>query len=131
MALPLAFRAVDRAEDGTEFVDYLYERATAVADTPTQARSLAQRAWIFLQQYDHMRDRMHADGDACEPTVEQYAERWRMPIRTAHRAFAEFDSLFPGEADAGRVCRELWDGIGRQAPPRRLMALAAVKVVAT
>lgn len=128
MAFPLPFRAVARGEDGTEFVDYLYERATAVTDTPTQARVLAQRAWIFVQQYDHLRDERSEPG---EPTVEQYAERWRMPIRTAHRAFAEFDALFPGERDAGRVCRELWDGIGRQAPGGTLMAVGAVRVAAT
>lgn len=129
MAHPLAFRAVKRGEDGTEFVDYLYERATAVADTPTQARNLAQRVWIFLEQYDHLRDDLHASGELDEPTVEQYAERWRMPLRNAYREFADFGRLFPGERDPGRVCAELWEGISRQAGRSgMLMEVRAVKV---
>lgn len=129
MAHPLPFRAVNHGEDGTEFVDYLYERATAVTDTPTQARALAQRAWIFVQQYDHLRDDLHQSGDLAEPTVDQYAERWRMPVRNAYREFAEFDRLFPGERDPGRVCAELWEGIRRQAGRGgMLMAVRAVKV---
>lgn len=131
MTHPLAFRAVGRDEVGTEFVDYLYERATAVTDTPTQARALAQRAWVHVQQFDHLRDERRDAGTFDEPTVEQYAERWRMSVRSAHRAYAEFLALFPGERDAGRACQELWDGIGRQAPGGRLMAVGAVKVAAT
>lgn len=132
MALPLAFRAVARDEDGTEFVDYLYERATAVTDTPTQARALAERVWLFLEHYDHLRDDLHQSGEVGEPTVEQYAERWRRPVRNAYREFADFGRLFPGERDPGRVCAELWNGIGRQAGRAgMLMEVRAVKVTAT
>lgn len=131
MALPLPFRAAGRDEDGIEFVDYLYERAAVVAETPTQARTLAKLAWIFLEQYDHLRDDRHAAGEFGEPTVEQYAERWATPVRTAYREFVEFRRLFPGERDPGRVCAELWEGVERQAPRGKLMAVRAVKVVAT
>lgn len=41
------FRAVDRAEDGTPFEEYLYDRAAAVARGPHE---LYQRVLIFIQQ---------------------------------------------------------------------------------
>jgi hypothetical protein len=126
----LPFRAADRGEDGTEFVDYLYQLAAAVAGSPTTARALAQRAWVFVQQLDYLRDEL-VDGGAAAPaapSIDQYAERWRMPYRTAARAFAEFDSLFP-HVEPWRVCAELWEGVGRQAPPRSFMQVGRVKVV--
>jgi hypothetical protein len=113
-----------------EFIDYLRERAANATDTPTQARTLAERMWVFIQQYDHLRDDLQAMGRTDEPSVEDYAERWGMPIRSAHRAYAEFTALFPSEQNAGRLCDELWDGIGRQAGRTgRLMPVGAVVVV--
>jgi len=122
---PKHFRAVGRDENGEEFVDFLYRRAQAVTETPRQARALRDRLWIFLQQYDHLRD----DLGPGNVTVERYAERWDEPERSAFRAFAELASVFPGDDPAEAICEELWNGIGRQAGQGQFMQLGAVKVV--
>lgn len=81
--------------------------------------------WVFLQAYSHMRDDLGGEG----PTVSQYADRWRLPIHTAHRNFAEFNEMFPSEENGDRVCNESWDGIARQTGPGpTFMAHGAVKV---
>jgi hypothetical protein len=121
---PKHFRAVGRDEDGEEFVDFLYRRAQAVTDTSRQARALRDRLWIFVQQYDHLRDDLQPE----RVTVERYAERWDEPERSAFRAFAEFASVFPGDNAPEDVCEELWNGIGRQAGRGEFMQLGAVKV---
>lgn len=85
----------------------------------------------FIQKYDHLRDDLHKSDQIEEPSVRQYAERWRMSERSAYRAFEEFAMVFRELADApGVLCNELWEGIGRQAPSGRLMAMAAVRVTA-
>ena len=125
---PLPFEAVSGPTRGQEFVDFLYDRCLGLTDTPTQARALARRLWAFLQEYDHLRDELQ---ESREPTVEEYAERWRMPLRTANHAFAEFFSVFPSEQDPGRIAAELWKGIGLQGnkPFSGLLALGSVRVV--
>jgi hypothetical protein len=126
MAAAKHIRAVGRDEDGEEFVDFLYRRAKAATETDRQARALRDRLWVFIQQYDHLRDDLQG-----EPvTIERYAERWDEPVRSAFRAFSEFASVFPGDDAAGQMCAELWNGIGRQAGKRgQMMPFSAVKVV--
>lgn len=122
------FRAVKRDEDGEEFVDFLHRRSLPATDTSTQARALAQRLWVFIQQYSHLQEDLQQRGTDDAVTVERYAERWKMPTRSAFRAFEEFSTIFPGEDAAAQVCAELWDGIGRQAGQGEFMQLGAVKV---
>lgn len=129
--IPLPFKVSSDPDRGQEFVDYLHDRCLQLTDTPTQARTLARRLWAFLQEYDHLRNDLHASGNPREPTVEEYAERWRMPLRTANHAFAEFYSVFPTERDPGRISSELGKGVGLQSnkPFSGLMALGSVRVI--
>lgn len=130
--IPLPFEAAAGRARGSEFVDYLYDRCLRLTDTPTQARALARRLWSFLQEYDRLRDELLQANELREPTVEEYATRWRMPIRTANHAFMEFAAVFPTEQDPGRISEELWKGIGIQADKSRfggLMALGSVRVI--
>jgi hypothetical protein len=122
--MPLPFEASPDRKRGDEFVDYLYDRCLGLTDTPTQARALSRRLWAFLQEWGRLNDELHR-----EPTVEEYAKRWRMPLRSANHAFAEFFGAFPTEQDPGRISKELWKGIGLQGNGG-IMALGSVRVVA-
>jgi hypothetical protein len=69
------------------------------------------------------------DRGEGEPSVAQFAERWRMSERSAYRAADEFGSIFPEIAEApGQLCDELWTCIKHQQPASHMMPLAAVKV---
>jgi hypothetical protein len=130
--MPLPFEAAPDRARGEDFVDYLYERCRGLTETQTQARTLSRRLWAFLQEWDRLRHELRDRGERREPTVEEYAARWRMPSRTANQAFAEFVGVFPTERDPGRISKELWKGIRLQGDPGRyggLMALGSVKVL--
>lgn len=123
------FRAAEREEDGMEFEHYLWDRIQALGGSSQQSRELFRRIWAFVQEYDHLRDELRDDGLVEEPSIAQYAQRWRMSERSAYRAFQEFARVMPELGPApGTACEELWRGISRQAPPGRLMALANVRV---
>lgn len=106
-------------EEGQAFVDYLDARCGG-------DRRLRERLLVFLQQWDHL-----ADDKAREPSVEEYAERWRVSVPSTYRILDEFRAVFPSEATPRRVLDTLWDGMG---PPywrgRELLSLLQVRVVA-
>ncbi len=123
------FRAVDDGEDGIPFEEYLYARAGMVATGPHGPRELYQRVLIFIQQYDHLRDDRSFRGERGEPSMVEYAKRWRMTERSAYRALQEFATVFPelGEHPEA-ICEELWDGVSKQGGPSTLMRVLSVKV---
>jgi hypothetical protein len=124
-----SFRAVDDGEVGIPFEEYLYARAGMVATGPQGPRELYQRVLIFIQQYDHLRDDRSFHGESGEPSMVEYAQRWRMTERSAYRALQEFVTVFPelGEHPEA-ICEELWNGIRKQAGPSSLMRVLSVKV---
>ncbi len=87
------------ASDGSPFLDLLDQRAAG-------DRRLRERVAALMLQWDHLREEL---GRA--PTVEEYADRWKMPISTAYRAMAEFRGLFPSERDPARLLDLLWSGL--------------------
>lgn len=122
------FRAVLDREPGIEFETYLGLRVESLGLTPRRSRELTRRLWAFIQEYDHLRDELFARGQG-EPTPAQFAERWRMPERSAYRAFDEFGDVFPEIAEnPGLLCDELWTGIKHQQPASHMMPLASVLV---
>jgi hypothetical protein len=123
------FRAAEGNQDGTQFEDYLWGRVDRVARSPQQRRELFRRIWAFIQEYDRLRDESRDQGRRGEPSVSEYALRWRMSERSAYRAFQEFALVMPelGPAPAA-LCDELANGISRQGAGSRLMALADVRV---
>lgn len=123
------FRAVGPDENGIEFEHYLWDRIQLLGASAQQSRELFRRVWAFVQEYDHLRDELRDRGQHEEPSVSEYAERWRMSERSAYRAFEEFALVMPELGTApGPACDELWNGISRQAPAGHLMALADVRV---
>lgn len=125
------FRAAEGGEGGIVFEEYLWRRVDALGGSPQQTRELFRRVWAFVQEYDHLRDELRNHGQHEEPSISQYADRWRMSERSAYRAFEEFARVMPELGpEPSAVCEELWTGISRQVPAGRLMALASVRVCA-
>lgn len=54
-----------------------------------------------------------ADELGREPTVEEYAQRFQVPIATAFRDQATFREAFPEEATPDRLLGQLWDELAR------------------
>lgn len=116
---PSPFRPALPREDGQAFVDYLDARCGG-------DRRLRERLLVFLQQWDHL-----TDDKAREPTVEEYAVRWRVSVPSTYRILDEFRDVFPTEATPQRVLAALWDGMGRpywHGP--ELLSLLQVRVLA-
>jgi hypothetical protein len=98
--------------EGVPLVDYVQGRV---------GRRPAQRVLAFLQEWDTLADELGRD-----PSLEEYAERWRLPRATAYSDQRLFREAFPGEQNPRRLLNQLWelrrDSYG---------ALLSAKVVAT
>lgn len=117
--------AVD-GEGGVEFIDWLDERLGG-------DRMARQRMVAFIEEWDHLRDEL-LESEGREPTVEDYARRWRVADSSAYRLLAEFRST-TGVAYPSALCQLLWDGMprstpGRVLPPKWLLAAEVVPVAA-
>lgn len=114
----LPIRLPQEGEQGIEFWDWLYE-ATG------RDRAKKDRLLVFLQQWDHL-----SDTSQRHPSVEEYAERWSVPISSAYRALDEFRAVFPTEESPARVLSLLWDGMPRL-PHQQFGPLMGVEIVST
>lgn len=100
-------------EQGTEFIDLLDQR---VADRRTRQMLVA-----FIQEWDHLRDELER-----EPTVVDYAQRWRTPESTVFRWLAEFRRVFDTEGHPGEVSQVLWDAMPRTGELRPLLSARVI-----
>jgi hypothetical protein len=114
----LPIRLAGPNAEGVPFRDWLARRTRG--DRRTTERLLA-----FIQSWDHLRDESQ---DAPSPAA--YAARWRVSPATAYRLVDEFRTVFPSEADPGRLLDMLWDGLSeRYVGHIRLGSLVDVRVV--
>lgn len=100
MRTQFPFRLALPTEEGDEFVRWLDHRVGG-------DRRLRERLTALIQQWDHTVDQL-----GREPTAEEYAEQWSMPVATAYRTLAEFREVFPSEKSPSRLVSELWKGLG-------------------
>lgn len=84
----------DINDEGVPLIDYVQGRVGARP---------AQRVVAFMQAWDVVADEL-----GTEPTLEQYAERWRTSRGTAYSDQRLFQEAFPGERTPRRVLHELW-----------------------
>lgn len=114
----LPIRLAEPNEEGILFRDWLARRTRG-------DRRATERQLAFVQQWDHLRDEAPS---TVNPAA--YAARWRVSQATAYRLLEEFRTVFPSEADPGRLLDLLWDGLSpKYLGHGRLGALIDVKVV--
>lgn len=63
----------------------------------------AREVLAYVQEWDRLSDEL-----GRSPTLQDYAERWRIDSATAHQRDAAFRSMFPTETTPHRVLRLLW-----------------------
>jgi hypothetical protein len=116
---PLPFAHSSDPRHGEAFIDYL-DRICS------NNRLRRQRQLAFIHEWDHLIDQL-----GRQPTVSEYADRWRTPRSTAYALLHEFRQLFPNVADPTRVCEELWNGVSAQQhdEPSFLINVDRVRVV--
>jgi hypothetical protein len=86
-------------EAGRPLVDFVHDRVGS---------RRAQRALAFMQGWGVVADEL-----GREPTVEEYARRFQVPIATAFRDQATFREAFPEETTPDRLLGLLWDELAR------------------
>ena len=123
-AAPLPIRLARPGEAGVEFIKWLNDRARGNA-------ALRQRLVAFIEEWDHLRDdiRQHK---VREPTLEEYAKEWRVPVSSAYRRLQEFRAVV-GMRYPGPLCDLLWDGMPKWNGeavfrPKWLLAVEIVEV---
>jgi hypothetical protein len=120
--LGLPIRLPGENETGIEFLDWLDQRVAG-------NRLARQRLVAFIEEWDLVRDEVR-DKENREPTVSDYAQRWRMPESSAYRFLEEYRRIFrtpyPGD-----LCDLLWGGMPKWtgSGPIEMLSLMAVKVV--
>jgi len=92
--VPTEVRPLEDPE-GLPLIDYVQGRV---------GRRPAQRVLAFLQEWDTLADELGRD-----PTLEEYAERWRLPRATAYSDQRLFREAFPGEQNPRRLLNQLWE----------------------
>jgi len=95
--LPAGLRLSHPTEEGKPFDEVVLVKAEG-------NRALARDVLAYIQEWGEMVDREDAD-----PSLEAYAERWRVDLATAQVRNELFQSLFPNELTPRRIWRLLWD----------------------
>lgn len=115
----LPLRLPKPGERGEPFIDWLRRG---------RDKRLVERMTAFIQEWNHLRDDLcQVDSARQDPTVEEFADRWQVPVPTAYRMQAEFRSIFPSEATPARLIDLLTDGLPAGSGP--YVWLLAVQVV--
>lgn len=97
---PRELRLAVGNEPGSAPFDELVRRQ---ADEPELARNALAYVEAFGRQLDEL---------GRPPSLEEFAERWKVDLTTATSERNNFASLFPREEDPAAISQMLWSGVG-------------------
>jgi hypothetical protein len=101
---PLPIRLPHDGEEGIEFINWLDARLAG-------NRLARQRLVPFIEEWDLLRDEVQ-EREVREPTLAEYAERWKVAESSAYRLLEEYRRIFRTDYP-GPLCQLLWDGMPR------------------